>query len=183
MNEKILYVYGYGSNPNESFTMKELKKITDELGYDLVSIEYDQNNPDEGLNTLEKYIKDNKIKYVIGHSLGGFMTLCIDEDVKKLVINPCMKPHLELPKIGKISTKTLYEYEYLYGWLTNGNDTPWMSQLEDVIGLFGDHDELIDYYESFKKIYPLAYRINAGHRPEANAYTEDIKKKIKEFFV
>ena len=182
MKEKILYVYGYGSNPKDSFTMKELKKVTDELGYDLVSIKYDQEDPDCGLNVLEAYIRNNKIKYVIGHSLGGFITLCIDEDVKKIVINPCMKPHLELPKLGKISPNTLYEYEYLYGWLTNGNDTPWMSQLEDVIGLFGDHDELIDYYEMFKKQYPLAYRINAGHRPEAKAYTEDIKNKIKEFF-
>jgi len=177
MNEKILYVYGYGSNPNKSFTMKELKKVTDELGYDLVSIEYDQNNPDEGLNTLEKYIKDNKIKYVIGHSLGGFIALCINEDVKKLVINPCMKPHFELPKIGNISTKTLYDYEYLENWLNSG-----IGQIEEVIGLFGDHDELIDYYESFKNQYASAYRINAGHRPEANAYTNDIKKKIKEFF-
>lgn len=182
MSEKILYVYGYGSNENDSSTMKVVKEVVKELGYDLVSIHYDQENPDNGLNILENYIKENKIKYVIGHSLGGFMTLCIDEDVKKIVINPCMKPHLELPKLGKISTKTLYDYEYLYGWLTNGNDTPWMSQLEDVIGLFGDHDELIDFYESFKKQYPLAYRINSSHRPTKESFTEDIKKKIKEFF-
>ena len=182
MKEKILYIYGYGSNSNDSFTMKELKKVTDELGYDLVSIKYDQEDPDCGLNVLEAYIRNNKIKYVIGHSLGGFITLCIDENVKKIVINPCMKPHFELPKLGKISNGTLHQYEFLEGWLESGNDTPWMSQLEDVIGLFGDHDELIDYYEMFKKQYPLAYRINAGHRPEAKAYTEDIKNKIKEFF-
>lgn len=182
MKEKILYIYGYGSNPNDSFTMKELKKVTDELGYDLISIKYDQEDPDCGLNVLEAYIRNNKIKYVIGHSLGGFITLCIDENVKKIVINPCMKPHFELPKLGKISKETLYEYEYLYGWLTDGNGTPWTSQLEDVIGLFGDHDELIDYYEIFKKQYPMAYRINADHRPTAESYTEDIKNKIKEFF-
>lgn len=180
--EKVLYIYGYGSNPWDSFTMKEVKKVTDELDYNLVSIEYDQEDPDMGLTMLEKYIRDHKIKYVIGHSLGGFFTLCIDEDVKKIVINPCMKPHLELPKLGKIDKDTLYNYEYLYGWLTNGNDTPWMSQLEDVMGFFGDHDELIDYYEMFKKQYPLAYRINAGHRPTKESFTEDIKIKIKEFF-
>lgn len=180
--EKVLYIYGYGSNPKESFTMKGIKKVMDELGYELVSIEYDQENPDKGLNKIEKYIRDNKIKYVIGHSLGGFITLCIDEDVKKLVINPCMKPHLELPKIGKLSNEALYNYEFLEGWLRSGDDTPWMSQLEDVIGLFGDHDELIDFYESFKSQYPLAYRINADHRPTYESYSEDIKKKIKEFF-
>ena len=182
MKEKILYVYGYGSNPKDSSTMKVMKDIVENLGYDLVSIEYDQNNPDNGLNTLEKYIRDNKIKYVIGHSLGGFMTMCINEDVKKLVINPCMKPHLELPKLGDISNEAIYNYEFLEGWLRSGDDTPWMSQLEDVIGLFGDHDELIDFYESFKKQYPLAYRFNSGHRPTNESFTDDIKKKIKEFF-
>ena len=184
MKEKVLYIYGYGSNPNDSFTMKELNKVIDELGYELISIEYDQINPDNGINKLEKYIRNNNIKYVIGHSLGGFITLCINENVKKIVINPCLKPHFELPKLGNISTKTLYDYEYLEGWLLlSGNTTPWVSQIEDVIGLFGDHDELIDYYEMFKKQWPLAYRINADHRPEAKAYTEDIKNKIKNFFV
>ena len=67
MKEKILYVYGYGSNPNDSFTMKELKKVTDELGYDLISIKYDQEDPDCGLNVLEAYIRNNKIKYDRGY--------------------------------------------------------------------------------------------------------------------
>ena len=175
MKEKVLYIYGYGSSPDTSFTFKELKKAFD--NYEFVSIEYDIENPDDGLNTLEKYIRDNNIKYVIGHSLGGFIALCINEDVKKVVINPCMKPHLELPNIGDISIKTLYNYEYLEAWLRSE-----ISYLEDVIGLFGDHDELIDYYESFKNRYGVAYRINAGHRPNKEAYTENIKNKIKEFF-
>ena len=178
MKEKILYIYGYGSNPNDSFTMKELKKVTDELGYELVSTDYSQEYPESwGLPKLDKFITNNNIKYVIGHSLGGFIALCLMSDVKKTVINPCMKPHFELPKIGNISTKTLYDYEYLENWLNSG-----IGQIEEVIGLFGDHDELIDYYESFKNQYASAYRINSDHRPIKEAYTEDIKKKIKEFF-
>ena len=183
MKEKVLYIYGYGSNSTDSSTMKVCKEVISELGYELISIEYDQINPDNGINKLEKYIRNNNIKYVIGHSLGGFITLCINENVKKIVINPCLKPHFELPKLGDISTKTLYDYEYLEGWLLlSGNNTPWVSQIEDVIGLFGDHDELIDYYEIFKKQWPLAYRINSGHRPTKESFTEDIKTKIKEFF-
>ena len=41
----------------------------------------------------------------------------------------------------------------------------------------------VDYYEMFKRQYPLAYRIHSDHRPKAEEYTEDIKNKIKEFFV
>ena len=182
MKEKILYIYGYGSNPWDSSTKKVVKEVVEELGFSLVSIEYDQEDPDMGLTILEKYIDDHKIKYVIGHSLGGFMTLCLNSDVKKIVINPCMKPSFELPKLGKINKDTLYNYEYLEGWLRSGSDTPWTTHLEDVIGFFGDHDELIDFYDSFKKQYPLAYRINSGHRPTKESFTEDIKTKIKEFF-
>ena len=181
-NNNILYIYGYGSNPNNSFTMNELKKIIDTLGYNLISIKYDQEHPNNGIAVLEKYIKDNNIKYIIGHSLGGFIALCISNNVKKLVINPCIKPYIELPKIANISNDTINEYEYLYKWLYSGHNTPWVSQLEDVMGLFGDHDELIDYYEEFKKQYPLAYRIKSGHRPKEQAYTNNIKNKIKEFF-
>ena len=101
MNDKtILYVYGYGSNPETSSTMLNIKIVIEELGYNLVSIPYNQEDPNKGLDTLEKYIFDNKIKYVIGHSLGGFFTLCIDMDVKKLVINPCMFPSRELIKMN-----------------------------------------------------------------------------------
>lgn len=183
MKEKILYIYGYGSNSHDSFTMKELKKVTDELGYELVSTDYSQEYPESwGLPKLDKFITDNNIKYVIGHSLGGFIALCLMSDVKKIVINPCMKPSVELQKLGDIDKDTLSNYETLERWIRNGDDTPWVSQLEDVIGLFGDHDELIDYYDYFKAQYPLAYRINSDHRPKYEDYTEDIKKKIKEFF-
>lgn len=180
--EKILYIYGYDSNPQISSTMKIVKEVVEELGFELISYEYDQDDPDTSLTDFEIFINDNNIKYVIGHSLGGFMTLCLVGDIKKLVINPCLKPHLELPKIGKLSTESLYDYEYLENWLMNGNDSPLMHKDEPVLGLFGDHDELIDFYMTFRKYYPNAYRFNSAHRPTKESFTEDIKQKIKEFF-
>lgn len=180
--EKILYIYGYGSNLKDSSTVKVVKKVVDNLGYDLVSTEYDQNNPEDGLKTIEKYINDNNIKYVIGHSLGGFMTLCLNSNVKKIVINPCMKPQFELPKFGDFTDETIYNYECLEDWLRSGDDTPWVNQSDDVMGLFGDRDELFSFYESFKKRYPRSYYIKSFHRPKIESFNEDIKTKIKEFF-
>ena len=40
--EKILYIYGYGSNPQDSSTMKVVKDVVGEIGFNLVSIVYDQ---------------------------------------------------------------------------------------------------------------------------------------------
>lgn len=74
MKEKLLYIYGYGSNSNDASTMKDVKEVADNLGYDLVSIGYDPNSPD-GLITVEHYIHDNNIKYVISNSIGGFMAI------------------------------------------------------------------------------------------------------------
>jgi predicted esterase YcpF (UPF0227 family) len=180
--QKILYIYGYGSNPKDSSTMKVCKEIMKELGYELVSYEYDQYEPNEGLNDLEDFINENNIKHVIGHSLGGFLTLCLNSNVKKLIINPCMKPQFELPKLGKVSPGMLYDYEALEEWLKSGDDTPWVSQTDEVMGLFGNNDELFSYYESFKKRYPRSYKFNSTHRPTIESFTEDIKTKIKEFF-
>ena len=74
MKEKLLYIYGYGSNSNDASTMNTVKEVADNLGYDLISMEYDSNIPD-GLVTIEHYIHDNNIKYVIRHSIGGFMAI------------------------------------------------------------------------------------------------------------
>lgn len=182
MKENILYIYGYGSNPKDSSTMKVVKEVVEDLGFNLISYEYNQENPDDGLDSIEKFIKENNIKYVIGHSLGGFLTLCLDNDVKKLVINPCMKPQFELPKLGNISEGMLYDYERLEEWLRSGDDTPWVRSIDSVMGLFGDEDELFSFYESFKKVYPMTYKIKSKHRPTKESFTSEIKTKIKEFF-
>lgn len=74
MKEKLLYIYGYGSNSNDASTMKAVKEVADNLGYDLISIEYDPNSPD-GLMMIFNYIYDNNIKYVIRNTIGGFMAI------------------------------------------------------------------------------------------------------------
>lgn len=180
--KRVLYIYEYRFNPVNSATMKVLQKVCEELGYELFSIEYSQEEPDRGLDKLENFIIKENIKYVIGYSLGGFMALCLNSDVKKLIINPVMKPYLDLPKFGGVADKTLYDYEYLEEWLNSGIDTPWVEQIEDVMGLFGDKDEKVDYYESFKKQHPLTYRFKSTHYPTEKGFTEEIKNKIKEFF-
>ena len=51
MTNKILYIYGYGSNPETSSTMNALKGVITELGFELVSIRYDQKKPAASKNT------------------------------------------------------------------------------------------------------------------------------------
>ena len=58
MKKTVLYIYGYGSNHKDSSTMKVMKSVMKDLGYNLISIQYDQKNPHEGIKTLENYIEE-----------------------------------------------------------------------------------------------------------------------------
>ena len=58
--EKVLYIYGYESNSNDSSTMKEIKKVMDELGYELISIKYSQEK--KARNKNEKRISKHLLK-------------------------------------------------------------------------------------------------------------------------
>ena len=177
MTEKILYIYGYGSSPETSSTMNALKGVITELGFELVSTWYDQKKPFESVEFLENYVKSNDIKYIVGHSLGGFYTLCIDADVKKIVINPCLKPHIELPKLDDFDPEIdIKAYEKCYEKHLRKD----LFSAFDIMGLFGTHDELFCYYYDFKHLSPYAYFFPATHRPSKESF-ESIKTTIAEF--
>ncbi|MBO4698417.1 hypothetical protein J5690_02245 [bacterium] len=53
MGNKNLYIYGYGSNPRKSSTMKSLKGVIAEMGFDLESVGYSHFSPFESVNFLE----------------------------------------------------------------------------------------------------------------------------------
>ena len=177
MTNKILYIYGYGSNPETSSTMNALKGVMTELGFELVSIRYDQKNPAESIEFLKDYVKTNDIKYIVGHSLGGFYALCINADVKKIVINPCLKPHVEFTKLDNFDPEIDVEsYEKCYEKYIRKD----LFSAFDIMGLFGTHDELLCYYNDFKDLSPYAYLFPATHRPSKESF-ESIKTTIVGF--
>lgn len=83
----VLYIYGYGSSP-ESKTCLALK----ELLYDanVISVNYTQVWPQQGIHTLEWAIEEYKIDLVIGSSLGGWyaMHVCTCTGKPCILINP-----------------------------------------------------------------------------------------------
>lgn len=172
--KKALYIYGFNSNSNSS-TKDMLNTLLKEFGYEVVSIDYDQMDPNASLDKIEDYVENNNIDLVIGSSLGGFYTLCVSNNVKKIVINPCMFPSKELSKIVKLPDDVLIEYKRLETFLYEDKT---MLSIDDVIGLFGTNDELFSYYDYFKSIFYKAYKFNSPHRPTIECFTEDVMKKI-----
>lgn len=169
---KVLYIYGYGSN-EYSETRANLQEILGN-GFSVMSVEYNQKDPKIAIEKLKLFIKSNNIDVVIGSSLGGFYALKQDL-VPKIVINPCMCPSYELPKIGcPLSIALKYKDYENYNNISEENR-------KNTLGLFGNHDELINYQSWFKKYYGGYIIFSSGHRPnkaELQNVSYDIRKQI-----
>lgn len=168
---KVLYIYGYGSNEH-SETKDNLQEV---LGnhFEVVSLPYDQKNPKDSLKKINLYIKYGHIDVVIGSSLGGFYALKQNQ-APRIVINPCMFPSQELPKIG-CSKKVADKYLEFESYDTDNYDR------ELTMGVFGSHDELINYQDFYMKHYGSYFTISAGHRPtkfELANIAYEMRKKI-----
>lgn len=96
---KILYVFGYGSSP-ESSTYHNLKKYLPSDRFEVISDYYAQYNPTEALTDIGTIISNEKVDFVVGSSLGGYLTLNL-RGIPKLVLNPCVHPEVELEKLTK----------------------------------------------------------------------------------
>ena len=164
----ILYIYGYNGSP-DSVTGKNLKEVFPE--HNVYCIDYPQNDIESAINALQKYVYTNNINVVVASSYGAFISLFL-RNVVKFLINPCMRPTVELPKIGVPDefVKDAAKYEER---LTD------ISFDESLItfGLFSDHDELFDekYKETFKYFGKVISINKCGHRANKEMLEIELK--------
>ena len=178
IKEKIAYIPGYNDSPNDvSFNI--LSKYVNK-NYELVAIDYDEENVD--IDSLKSELKSLGIYKVIGLSLGGFIALNLGNEFKKMVFNPCMKPSVELPKLGvpekMVAKYTSIENDFFSNLQGNKLDKA------TTCGFFSDFDELFGphgYKFRFKSYYRHAYNLKCGHQIEDSAIKK-IAYRIKMFF-
>lgn len=168
--EKIAYIHGYNGSPNGT-SFEILSKYLGDY-YEIVGIDYDEANPN--IEQIKTELKQLNITKVIGCSLGGFITLNLGNEFKKLVFNPCMKPSIELPKLGAskefVSKYSDIEKEYFKN--LNGDELDKLT----TYGFFGRSDELFGpfgYKFLFKSYYRNGYNMKCGHQ-----ITEEVIKNI-----
>lgn len=144
----ILYIHGYGSNKN-STTGKYLQQILAPQ-HTIYTDTYPLEDYNKTITKIFNNIHRWNISCVIGSSLGGFYALALGSTVRKIVINPCMFPSIEIPKIGILTDKQISVFEQeedeLYQYLDNEDRI-------STVGIFGRNDELINYSSYFKKKY------------------------------
>lgn len=98
MMKKILFVYGYGGSP-QSTMCRLFKELLPGDRFEVVSFVYPQHDCAQAVAFLDRVVVREGVDMVVGTSLGGFITLALESRVAKVVVNPCMRPTVELPKL------------------------------------------------------------------------------------
>ena len=186
----ILYIHGYGGTGN-SRTVQALKTYLPD-NYNVIELCFPL-NPIEALKLADNTITERKIKAVVASSLGAFTALqmrcCsnfIEAGLKKIVINPCLYPSKELPKLTDISDDILQKFvekekviektlagEYLKDLKYGGREFE-EARIRQTYGVFSTNDELFSYKDDFSAYYPNVLTIEDTH----HISVENIKNVI-----
>ena len=91
---KILYLHGFASS-SESNKAKLFRKtiVKQKLNYQCITPDL-PNNISEAFKLIENLIMDNKPRFIIGSSLGGFYSTYFAEkfNLKSILLNPAVLP-------------------------------------------------------------------------------------------
>lgn len=160
---KILYVHGYQGDPyGESFQKVSKYAAEADFGGEKVQMhtfDYDPRNPLKVVRELRLYYYEHDIDLMIGSSLGGFFVTCC-RGARRIAVNPCWLPSVELPKIGFEGTVEEYEsLEKRLGMYADRGDR------DLCVGCFARKDELLGrrYRSKFKKFFPETHEVAGGH--------------------
>lgn len=187
-NKNVLYIHGLGSSAN-SRTAKALRAyLGDRVNF--FAETWDLTNP--GIyKAINKYVANNHIQVVIASSLGAFYAMSITDSVAKILINPCMKPSIEIPKLTNLSQAQIDAFAKLEDKVYDRVDAE--MRICTFAG-FGNKDELFNYQTLFRKTYGNdMVVVPGGHRlPDSSlykvieaglAYFEQVQGYLKEELV
>lgn len=164
---KILYIHGLNSS-KESTTgqhVKEYLKSHDMENVKLVRETFDLLDVKNTRNRIMNIVTRQGIDLVIASSLGAFYALDLAEVVMKIVINPCMMPSMEIPKlVPDVDPKIIQEFKKMEASIYSSID----GEVKEMTrAAFGTHDELFSYKMFYKSKYGNRFMtVNSGHRPD-----------------
>ena len=176
---KALFIHGLHSDSG-STTGKNVSEILAGYGYETIIPTFDLLNCSETKERIKKIIEDENITLIAAHSLGGFygyISLC---ETVKILINPCLKPEIEIPKLmfeGEVFPENLKkEWEDLRKWKADNTDSV---EKERTHGIFAKNDILFSYADYMKEQgFEHIYMIEGDHKPAKEALAPAIDKII-----
>ena len=114
---KVIFSHGKESGP-WGFKIKRLSRIAQKLGYHIESIDYtDTMDPDQRVERLRAFLKDEKDSYVlVGSSMGGYVSLVVSESVDAKAVF-LMAPALYIPGYKNQQHRSKSPHiEIVHGW-------------------------------------------------------------------
>jgi len=145
---RIVFVHGFKGNP-EGSTFTAIKNL--QPNAEFISKQFDLFNPEKTLQEIKELNPD----ILIGNSLGAFYVLAYPSSCAKIVINPCLKPWIEIPKLIKdkdinLPEGLLEKWENEYNYFTEQIEG---ETRQITFGIFGQSDELFSCKDEFWKLY------------------------------
>lgn len=173
--KNILFIYGYGGSPQSHFCTL-IREALSKDEYNVLCPQYPQEDCSQATDFLLKYIDENNIDLVIGTSLGGFIALILDTRVPTIVLNPCMIPSVELPKLEprpdhpddvRPSAEMIATYKPFEPLAFNKEAI----KRRLVVGMFAENDELLGmkYKDAFIDCYDRVRYMPGGHHGNIEA--------------
>lgn len=155
--KNALYVHGFMGNPKGG-TFETLQKTFGR--WSIHSIPFADLHTDIAKTQMliKDYCRENEIDILIGASLGAFYVLQHEDLIDKLVINPCVFPSVEIPKLNDRTTgNPLVLSEEVLSVFRE------MEKYEDIseeqrlrtFGIFAKDDELFHFKDTFDKLFGI----------------------------
>ena len=176
--EKILYIHGLGSDSNSGTGnyIKEFLKDDYEIiipSWDLIS------NPFDTIKAINKFILENDITLVIASSLGAFFALNQNPEVRRILINPCLEPSVQIPKLIELKESQINSFKHIESTMVEYIPP----SHPNIFAGFGDKDELFNYQDLFRERYDNnMIVVEGGHKLPKDSLEEVIKKGLAYFY-
>ena len=184
MQKKALFIHGLHSD-SESTTGGIVAEILKEYGYETIHPTFNLLDAEQTMAQIKEiYFNEMDRRGIIAaHSLGGFYGFAFPCEAIKILINPCLKPEIEVPRLmyeGEIFPENLKEewpalrkeeYDHYFD----------IEAAAVTHGIFAKNDELFSYadYVRNELHFHHVHMIEGGHKPTKEQLAPAIDTVIK----
>ena len=135
------------------------------------------------MEQIKKIVKEQNISLVAAHSLGGFYGFVLPFDSAKILINPCLKPEIEIPRLLYPEQGEVFPENLNQEWSDLRETAIKKSAAEKskISGIFARNDELFSYAEYARNElnFNQIIMIEGGHKPEMEKLASAIDAVLK----
>ena len=189
MEKKVLFIHGLHSDC-DSTTGGIVADILKEYGYETIHPTFNLLNCAETINRIKEiYTKEirtvDNSGIIVAHSLGGFYGYVFPCEALKILINPCLKPEIEIPKLLYPEQGEVFPENLKKEWLAlreeEINHCFYTDAKAIIHGIFAKNDELFSYAEYAEKElhFNHIHKIEGGHKPTKEQLVSAINIVIK----